>query len=112
MAFRTVVMSCYCHSAGSPKNAYTRPACFFCCVCRGGVWGGLRRGVGPGSAVVSKKFIWTIPAACHAFLDLAVADRRASIQFLFAFWQPDDSPDRTADLRAAICLDSLRISAC
>src|SRR5262249_3844974 len=112
VAFRTVVMSCYCHPAGSPEKAYPRPARFFCCVCGSGVWGGLRRGVGPGSTVVSEKFIWTIPAACHAFLDLAVAGRRASIQFLFAFRQPDDTADRVTDIRAAIYLDRLRVSAC
>ena len=48
MAFRSVVVPCDRHSAGSAEKAYAGPTRYICCICGSGVCGGFSGGLASG----------------------------------------------------------------
>src|SRR5437588_8098904 len=110
MARSAVIVSCDSHSAGSSEKAYTGSTGCICRVCGGGVWSSLYWGLDSRESVESEGCNWTRPAACHSFLDLAPADRRASIQFLCPFRESFYDADWTSDVYPSNSGDCLGIS--
>src|SRR5439155_16236938 len=111
LALSPVIVSCDGHSAGSPKKAYPGSTCCICRVCGSGVWGSLPWGLGSRESIESEACNWSGPAASHSVLDLALANHRASIQFLSPFRQSFDDAYWTGDVPASNSIDCLGISA-